>query len=68
MALNGRPPGIVITHVFNCIEICILFFVSPGLMTQYHLSLSLSNTSSLFLITPGAILALTIGVYEGLPT
>jgi len=41
MALNGKPPSIVITDVFNCIEICILFFY-PGLMTISIPSRSLS--------------------------
>jgi len=45
------------------------FFFSPGLMTinTISLSLSLSNTSALFLITPGTIPALAIGINEGFP-
>jgi len=45
------PPGIVITDVFNCIEICIFFFSFLPRVNdyQYHLSIVLVLYFSLFL-------------------
>ena len=47
------PPGIVITDVFNCIEICIFFFSFLPRVNdyQYHLSIVLVLYFSLFLDT-----------------